>query len=182
MELIKEFEPTEVQSSVTLANRLNQLVRAVNSVLADPEEAKRGLELIARRDRELLRLDQQTRSPEQKPFSGLRSVSRQELNRVALRYDVLDPEKYGDPEEIITLISLKVDKDRKAGDQRKVEDDKEKDQIDNSIKVEPKEPHGKHKKGKKAEEPVRDIEPEKNLVNDLDIFATEVTNEGGETP
>lgn len=171
MELIKEFRPNEVQSSVTLANRLNELVRAVNSVLADPEEAKRGLELIARRDKELLKLDQQTRSPEQRPFSGLRSVSRQELNRVALRYDVLDPEKYGDPEEVITLISLKVDRDRKAGEKKNPENKEQ--------KVNPK---VKHEKGKKVEEPVGDIKLEESSVNDIDIFSTEVTNEGGETP
>ena len=39
MDLIKPFEPKEVQSSVELADRLNEMARVINLILANPTGA-----------------------------------------------------------------------------------------------------------------------------------------------
>lgn len=113
MDLIKPFEPKEVQSSVELADRLNEMARVINLILANPTGALQLLVDAEKKHKEKMLLQKASIEANQtKPFSGLYNLGRRQLEQVATSYDVAKPEALG-TSRLIAQISLKVEENRK---------------------------------------------------------------------
>lgn len=148
MVAIKEFTPKDVSSSVTLSKRLNELVSILNLILDEPSKAEGKLaELEARKNRiEKIGREEATSSGRQ--FAGLLTLDNEELWKVAIRHDILEPKKFS-KEELIDMIADRVEdyrflekKKRQEEAKEQIERDKkdqEKIEEANKISAKPKE-------------------------------------------